>query len=272
MRGLTPTVPQSITKEDRDMFLRQLVVGGLGPQSGGRSATATCNPGSGDKSSNVPSDLDSANDKQSILVHAPLSPPPRHSLDSLSFTKSPSNVTGFLSASGRNATTATFNINSFSFSTGTQNITLANTGLAATITSNNGIFWNNVNNIQLTYTPFNISANLSGQSGGPLSGTINLTLSANTFNRITQTYTVYQTFNLQGTGTYANGTLTLTNLSGTFTTAGGLPTGTVTLGTYAQPIPVLTLTAAASSAGPRLLRTQLAGTRMEAQRITLLHR
>ena len=291
-RNMTPTVPYGITKQDREMFMRQMVVSTLGPQgSGGKTSPAVCSPTASTCTSNSVASSSSSgesnaalsnaansitqNTQPTVIIVPPVQPPPdvlpvvastpAPTLVSLPFSQSLSNISGSLSASGTNPTTATFNINSFTFSTGgSQNITLANTGLASTITSNtanSSIYWNNVNNVQVTYTPFNIAGNLSGPANGTLSGTVGLT---------SITTPGGQTFNLQGLATYTNGVLTFNTLSGTFTTTttGGLPSGIVSLGIWTPAPAATTLAAAAAQAGTAVRTANLgppAGTRAGAR-------
>jgi len=293
-RNLPPTMAYGITKEDREIFMRQMVVSTLGPQgSGAKTSPGVCSPtastcttnsvasssSSGGTASAAVSSGDSAinpNAIGAVYIAPVIAPQPvvtstAPTLVNLPFSQSLSNISGSLTASGANATTATFNINSFTFSTGgTQNITLANTGMAATITSNtanSSIYWNNVNNVQLTYTPFNIAGNLSGPANGSLSGTVSLN---------TATTPGGQIFNVQGLATYTNGILTFNNLSGTFSTAiGGIPSGTVSLGIWTAPPIAPAITTAAAQAGTAVRNANLgplAGTRMGVQRVTLLRR
>jgi len=285
--GSTPTVARSFTNEDWQIFLRGLVVSPLGSQGsqggGGKTSptvctptASTCPPNSVAGSSSSETAANVANTafgsgtngtaSGQVTVVQTLAATTAPTEVNLPFSQNLSNIAGSLSASGANATTATFNINSFSFSAGgTQNITLANTGLAATITSNtsnSSVYWNNVNNVQVTYTPFNISGNLSGPTGGPLSGTVNMTLNISGA----------QSFVVQGPGTYTNGVLTFNSISGTFTTntAGGLPSGTVSSMLWTQLATSATATAANTAAATA--GSQLAGTRMGAQRGLLLRR
>jgi hypothetical protein len=283
-RGLPPTLPYGISSEDRQMFMRQMVVSTLGTSSGVCSPTAStsCASNSVASSSSVETASNAAfpSGTNGLLtggvviiqpvpapVTAPPPPAPAPTLTNLSFSQILSSIPGSMTASGANATTATFNINSVSFSgsfaTGPQSFLLANSGFTATTTSNtanSSIYWNNVNNVQVTYTPFNITGTLSGPTSGTLSGTMNMTL----------TIPGAQTFTLQGPVTYANGVLTFNNLSGTFTSVGGLPSGNVSSGTWTAlaTSPAATTTAAAT-VGSQLMNARLAGTRTGAQGLHL---
>jgi hypothetical protein len=282
-RNLPPTMAYGITKEDREIFMRAMVVSTLAPQgSSGKASPGVCSPTAGTcttnsvasssssgGTANAPvSGGDSAINPNGIggfyiaPVIAPLVVATAPTLTSISF--SPLNVVGSLNASGTGPM-ATFSINSVTFS----GITLANTALAATTTSTGSstIWWNYVSNVSVTYTPFNISGTLSGPSGGTLSGTLSLN---------TATTPGGQTFNVQGPATLANGILTFNNLSGTFSTAiVGIPSGTVALGTWMPPTTAPVLTTAAAQAETAVRNANLgplAGTRMGAQRVTLLRR
>jgi hypothetical protein len=281
-RGLPPTLPYGISSEDRQMFMRQMVVSTLGTSSGVCSPTTgrSCATNSVASSSSLDaSNAAFASGTNGLLtggvviiqpvpapVTAPPPPAPAPTLTNLSFSQILSSIPGSMNASGTNATTATFNINSVSFSgsfaTGPQSFTLANSGFTATITSNtanSSVFWNNVNNVSVAYTPFNIAGTLSGPTSGTLSGTMNMTL----------TIPGSQTFTLQGPATYANGVLTFNNLSGTFTSVGGLPSGNVSSGIWTALATSPAAATAAATVGSPLMSARLAGTRTGAQGLHL---
>ena len=289
-RGLPPTLPYGISSEDRQMFMRQMVVSTLGPQdSGGKTSSGVCSPTASTCTSNSVASSSSfeaasnaafASGTNGLLTGGvviiqpvpaaaappPPPPPPAPTLTNLSFSQILSSIPGSMNASGTNATTATFNINSVTFSgsfaTSPQSFTLANSGFTATTTSNtanSSVYWNNVNNVSVTYTPFNVTGTLSGPTSGTLSGTMNMTL----------TIPGAQTFTLQGPVTYANGVLTFNNLSGTFTSVGGLPSGNVSSGIWTALATSPAATTAAATVGSQLMSARLAGTRTGAQGLHL---
>ncbi len=293
-RGMPPTLPYSITKEDREVFMRQMVVSTL--PGGGKGSVCsptsnTCNPGAASTSQDASSNAaaNAANGTGSgtptVLVVPVIAPPaPAPSAVNLTFSNLVfSNLSGWVNAPGSQPTTATFNINSgpassFTASLGSgsasfslpTSITLANTSFLATTTSmppSYNVYWNN--GLQVTYNNNSVPANvtLTGLSGGPLTGTLGLTLNAyNNTNNIPS-----QTFTIQGTVTFANGTLTYNSLSGTFITvnASGLPSGTVGL-------PILAAApvngAAASLASPQLTRAFLTDARKGYKQVMLVKR
>lgn len=303
-RGMPPTLPYGISNEDRQMFMRQMVVSTLGLPGGGKASSAVCSPTAGTCTTNsAASSSSSGKDAGASLVSGSSSiapsgvataiyvvpvvvPPPAPVVDpapppafvNLSFSQMILNLPASISASV-SSPTAIFHIGSVSstfssiFAPGSALISLptsfilANTTFTANITANSTIpsFWNNglhvtFNPYTITTAPTTVTGTLSGLAGGPLSGTMSMTL----------TLPGSQIFNLQGPVTYASGILTFNNLSGTFTTMGGLPSGTVFSGIWSQVVP--SATAAATTAGAQLVNSQLAGTRIGAQRGLLLRR
>ncbi len=255
-RGLTPTLPYSITKQDRELFLRQMVVslsGGGGKGSAVCSATTnTCSPTSASTSSDAASNTLSTNGISStpngqVVVVQPVkvvdTPPP--SLASLAFSQLWSGP-GAMTVVNQPTTTTTFyntgpGSGTFSitgFDPGSANIslfgngfTVTNLAFTATITTPSTL-WNS----RWTGT-FNSSAtgSLSGPVTGTLTGTMNMTL----------TIPGAQTFSLQGPVTYNAGTLVFNfnyvpppagvrATTNVFATNGGDPRGTVTSGTWTQ--------------------------------------
>ncbi len=141
---MTPTVPYGITNEDREMFMRQMVVSTLGPQgSGGKASPAVCSPTASTCTTNsVASSSSSGGTANAALssgtgtigtgIAASLYVPPLYSasccqsvastpaptLVNLSFSQSLSNIAGSLSASGANAQRQPSTSTLFTFSTG----------------------------------------------------------------------------------------------------------------------------------------------------------
>ncbi len=249
-RGLTPTVPQSITKEDREMFMRQMVVSLLGPP-GGKTCSPTTNscPASASKSSDAASNAvfnstdNMFNQGVQVVPTIKPTPPPPPELASLAFTElwsGPGAVSAVTQATATFINTGpgsgTFTITGYD--PGSANISLFGNGftvssltLQATMTTPYTLWnsrWTGVYNSSATGT-------LSGPANGPLTGTMNMTL----------TIPGAQTFTLQGPISYNAGTLTF-NFSyvpppaGTrattnvFATNGGDPRGIVVSGTWTQ--------------------------------------
>jgi len=304
-RGMPPTMPYGISSEDRQMFMRQMIVTTLGPQGGGGASPAVCSPSTGtcttysEASSSssggaatasltsgtsgiTPSAVTIAIYVAPIIIPPPPAPvvetPPPPALVNLSFSQMILNLPGSISSS-THSPTAIFNLGSVSstfsasFATGSALIslptsfTLSNTAFTANITANSTIpsYWNNglhvtFNPYTITTAPTTVTGTLSGLAGGPISGTMSMTL----------TLPGAQSFTLQGPVTYASGILTFNNLSGTFTTMGGLPSGTVFSGLWTQL--TTSATAAATTAGTQLVSSNVAGTRLGAQRGLLLRR
>ncbi|MCX5888168.1 MAG: FecR family protein [Deltaproteobacteria bacterium] len=301
-RGMPPTLPYGISNEDRQMFMRQMIVSTLSPQGGGGASPAVCSPTTGSctttstvsSSSSVevataslsstasgisPSAVVTAIYIPPVIAPPPapvVAPPPAPAFVSLSFSQMILNLPATISSSP-SSPTAIFHLGSVSstfsatFAAGSAMITLpssftlATTTFTANITVNSRppSFWNN--GLHVTFNPYTfatapttVTGTLSGLAGGPLSGTVSLTL----------TLPGAQTFTLEGPVTYAGGILTFTNLSGTFTTMGGLPSGTVSSALWTQ----VATSATATAAGTQLVSSNLAGTRLGPQRGLLLRR
>lgn len=265
-RGMTPTLPYGITSEDRQMFMRQMVVSTLGPQGrGGGASPAVCSPTSGTCTTNsAASSSSSGGDTASLPigngginpnpvvivapvviqpVTAPVPQPIPPELVSLRFSQLWSGpgavsvatqpIANFFNT-GPGA--GTFSITGFD--PGSANISLFGNGFTVSSLSFQAIittpstFWNS------RWTGlFNSSAtgSLSGQVNGILTGTMNMILSI----------PGNQTFNLQGPVTYNAGTLTFTftyvappagtrATTNVFATNGGDPRGIVSSGTWTQ--------------------------------------
>ncbi len=253
-RGLTPTLPYSITKQDRELFLRQMVVsllGGVGKGSTVCSPTTnTCSPTSASTSSDV-SGTTSTNGINSlptggVVVVQPVrvvTEPPPPSLASLAFSQLWSGP-GAMTVVNQPTTTfyntgpgsGTFSITAFdpgsaSISLFGNGFSVTNLAFTATMTTPSTL-WNS----RWTGT-FNSSATgtLSGPVTGTLTGTMNMTL----------TIPGAQTFSLQGPVTYNAGTLVFNfnyvappagvrATTNVFATNGGDPRGIVTSGTWTQ--------------------------------------
>jgi hypothetical protein len=301
-RGMPPTLPYGLSIEDRQMFMRQMIVSTLGPHGGGASP-AVCSPTTGSSTTNSVASSSSSEEAAAlasgtssltpgaattaIYIVPVIAPPPTPGVEqplppalvNLSFSQMILNLPGSISSS-TSSPTATFHIGSVSstfsamFATGSALIslptsfTLSNTSFTANITANTTIpsFWNN--GMHVTFNPYTITTaptTVTGTLSGLASGPISGTMS------MTLTLPGAQSFTLQGPVTYAGGILTFNNLSGTFTTMGGLPTGTVFSGLWTQMAISPTATAAAT-AGTQPVSSHLAGTRMGAQRGLLLRR
>lgn len=292
-RNLPPTMAYGLTKEDREIFLRQMVVSTVGPQGsgGGKTSSGVCSPTAGtcttnslaSSSSSTTAAANAALDSGTtgglnagigvqvipVLLQTTVTPVSTvASIVNLAFT--PTFLSPVSGSTGLNNSLSTAKFNISGPISG--NFNLSSPAISPSFQLSGFSFTAGISTPNYRWTPSVVNgtpvlnwnwqgaplgtsaqSTLSGPTGGTLSGTMNLTITIGN-----------QNFTLQGPITYSNGNLTFNSLSGTFTTNGGLPIGTVTSGSPTQLVTASTITPALSTAAPQ------AGTAVKSSNLGLL--